>query len=99
MEKEIKPIEVQKELMAKKVEANFSHYTAGNLYYTVGLVDSVPMGTYQFPIRTVEPEFGLSTFILSEDLGTTTFSKQMKGSELNRWIKKAIENGDFVRVA
>jgi hypothetical protein len=148
----IKPIEVQKELMSKKVEANFSHYTAGNLYYTVGLVDSAPMGTYQFPIRTIETGTiekiighcetkdldnegyldvsGLYTkeevekfyerrkasderdgiliesnpvevqlFKLSEDLGTTSFSNKMKGSELNRWIKKAIEKGDFIRVA
>jgi len=142
METTIKPIEVQKELMAKKVEANFSHYTAGNLYYTVGLVDSAPMGTYQFPVSTIESgtitemygklytgngivgsfnevdklysesevklvEEGKGSVVgiqvhvskLSSDLGTTTFSSKMKGSELNRWIKKAIEKGDFVRVA
>ena len=99
METTIKPIEVQKELMAKKVEANFSHYTAGNMYYTVGLVDSAPIGIYQFPIATVQTELGSSMYILSEDLGTTSFSSKVKGSELNRWIKKAIEKGDFVRVA
>lgn len=35
---------------------------------------------------------------LSEDLGTTTFSNEMKGSELNRWIKKSIENEEFIKV-
>lgn len=35
---------------------------------------------------------------LSSDLGTTTFSDEMKGSELNRWIEKAIKNDDFVKI-
>jgi hypothetical protein len=148
----INTLSVQKELMKFKVEADFSHYTSGNLYYTVGLSESVTMGTYQFPISTVETgtievmigpcktrDLDNDGFIdvsgiytseevrnfkerrkksderdgilieknpvevqvskLSSDLGTTTFSKRMKGSELNRWIKKAIEKGDFIRVA
>lgn len=35
---------------------------------------------------------------LSEDLGMTTFSAEMKGSLLNRWVKKAIEKDEFVKV-
>lgn len=35
---------------------------------------------------------------LSEDLGTTTFSAEIKGSELNRWIKKAIERDEFIKI-
>lgn len=35
---------------------------------------------------------------LSSDLGTTTFSDEMKGSELNRWIEKAIKNDDFIKI-
>lgn len=36
---------------------------------------------------------------LSSDLGTTTFSNEMRGSELNRWIAKAIKNDDFIKIA
>ena len=31
----------------------------------------------------------------SKDLGTTTFEAKMKGSDLNRWIGKAIDKGEF----
>lgn len=72
--------------------AKLSHYVSGNLYYTVALSD----GVYQFPIATVETK---DTLILSEDLGTTTFEAEMKGSDLNRWIAKAVSNGEFIRVS
>lgn len=137
MENEIKisAIEVQKELMKSKVMTKFSHYTSGNMYYTVEVLG----GTYQFPISTIdvgtlkeiakeevkdldgyqnlftvqhlylnsdienskdelrEPN-ELELIRLSEDLGTTTFSSEMKGSELNRWIKKAISNNEFIKI-
>ncbi len=35
---------------------------------------------------------------LSTDLGTTTFYGEMRGSELFRWIKKAIEKEEFIKV-
>ena len=97
---------VKKELYKSKVNAKFSHYTSGNLYYTVELTD----GVYQFPIKTIEEgptmnndESGLSmyeveTIVLSHDLGTTSFENEMKGSDLNRWISKAIDADDFVKI-
>jgi hypothetical protein len=33
------------------------------------------------------------TIELSHDLGDTTFAAEIKGSDLNRWISKAIKNG------
>lgn len=36
---------------------------------------------------------------LSSDLGTTSFYNEMRGSELNRWIAKAIEKNEFVKVS
>jgi hypothetical protein len=82
--------EVKKDLYKSKNMAKFSHYVSGNLYYTVELA----IGTYQFPISTVEKnenEFGMAIgFKLSEDLGTTEFSAEIKGSDLNRWIAKLI---------
>jgi hypothetical protein len=35
---------------------------------------------------------------LSEDLGTTTFESEMKGSDLNRWISRAIDKDEFVKI-
>lgn len=99
--------EVRKELMKTKGLASFHHYTAGNMYYTVALSD----GIFQFPIPTVEEgptfnddESGLSmyeveTVVLSSDLGTTSFFRDIKASELNRWIGKAIDNEEFVKIS
>jgi len=98
--------EITKELIKSRVMAKFSHYLKGNLYYTVELVS----GTYQFPIPTVEEgptfnddESGLSmyeteTVVLSADLGTTSFYNEMRGSELNRWVLKAIDSEEFIKV-
>ena len=80
--------EVKKDLYKSKNMAKLSHYVSGNLYYTVELED----GIYQFPIST----YNYPT--LSEDLGTTTFNAEMKGSDLNRWISKAIDKGEFIKI-
>lgn len=134
METTINVNEVKKELYKSKVNAKFSHYTSGNLYYTVDLSD----GTYQFPMSTtercsliaietlvkgkiieleaIEPDTEeqktavdneIDTFkselgkilSLSSDLGTTNFCAEVKGSELNRWIVKAIEKNDFIKIS
>jgi hypothetical protein len=68
--------------------AKFSHYIAGNLYYNVEVFGEL----YQFPISTY------SYPNLSEDLGTTSFEAEIKGSELARWIGKAIDKDQFTRV-
>jgi hypothetical protein len=90
--------EVKKDLYKSKNMAKFSHYVSGNLYYTVELA----IGTYQFPIATVEdrePIFDSVPGIqLSEDLGTTEFAAEIKGSDLNRWIAKAIDKGEFIKI-
>ncbi len=98
--------EVKKELLKNKTVAKLSHYCAGNLYYQVQLES----GLYQFPIATIEEgptfnddESGLSmyeveTVILSEDLGTTRFEAEIRGSELARWISKAIKNETFIKL-
>jgi hypothetical protein len=84
-------------LYKSKVMAKFSHYVSGNIYYTV----EVEGGTYQFPIETTEyaeMADGMGELILSSDLGTTSFYNEMKGSELNRWIGKAIDNKEFTKI-
>jgi hypothetical protein len=98
--------EIKKDLYKSKVMAQFSHYCHGKLYYKIVVMEEL----YQFPISTVEEgptfnddESGLSmyeieTVVLSSDLGTTEFGAEIKGSELNRWIAKAIDKGEFIKV-
>ena len=101
--------EVKKDLYKSKNMAKLSHYVSGNLYYNIVVFDEL----YQFAIPTVEEgttytvaisNNGVSniddvvTIKLSEDLGTTTFGDYMKGSDLNRWISKAIDKGEFVKI-
>ncbi len=90
--------EVKKDLYKSKNMASFSHYVAGNLYYNIIVLDEL----YQFPIATVEEREvifdSVPSIKLSEDLGTTEFGSKIKGSELNRWISKAIDKGEFIKV-
>lgn len=92
--------EIKKDLYKSKAMAKLSHYVSGNLYYTVELAD----GVYQFPISTVEVntesimDVDVELMSLSSDLGTTTFESEMKGSDLNRWISKAVSNGEFTKI-
>jgi hypothetical protein len=98
-------VEVKKDLMKSKTMARFSHYIAGNLYYNVEVFGEL----YQFPISTTQEgptfndESGLSmyeveTVILSEDLGTTRFEAEIRGSELARWISKSIKSETFIKL-
>lgn len=95
--------DVKKDLYKSKAMAKFSHYKKGELFYNVELID----GTYQFPIATVETydvgsikcECENIITELSPDLGETSFKAEIKGSDLNRWIAKAIKNDKFIRVA
>jgi hypothetical protein len=102
--------EIKKDLYKSKNMAKFSHYVSGNLYYTVELID----GIFQFIIPTVEEirlmvggfeemdgpaDAEYETMIkLSSDLGSTSFEKEMRGSELIRWIQKSINSNDFIKV-
>jgi len=106
--------DVKKDLYKSKVNAKFSHYCAGKLYYTVELQNGE---IYQFPINTTEQIplviqceqdpgeimvnddlFTGDSYIigLSSDLGNTPFNAEIKASELNRWIAKAFDKGDFI---
>jgi hypothetical protein len=101
---------IKKDLYKSKTMANFSHYCSGNLYYTV----IIEGGKYQFPVSTIDArkvmiggfeemdgpadaEY-LETIKLSSDLGTTSFGAEIKASELIRWIGKALEKGELIKV-
>ena len=99
-------IEMKKDLIKSKAMAKFSHYIAGNLYYNVEVFGEI----YQFPISTIEKnmryelatdggdEIEFEEITLSEDLGTTRFEAEIRGSELSRWISKAIKNESFIKL-
>ena len=94
--------EIKKDLYKSKVIAKFSHYKSGNLYYNVEVFGDM----YVFPIATVEEVIEtdsfereeIQTLKLSSDLGETEFKVEIKGSELARWISKAIKNETFKKL-
>ena len=89
--------EVKKDLYKSKEVAEFSRYVSGNIYYRV----KVGFDVYEFPIPTVDEADSVYDHVLynlSADLGTTSFEAKMKGSDLNRWIGKAIDNGEFTMI-
>ena len=98
--------EVKKDLYKSKEVAELSRYIGGNLYYQV----KVGFDVFEFPIPTIEDtsfyypstdggdEMEFEYTQASQDLGTTTFEPKMKGSDLNRWITKAIDNGEFTMI-
>ena len=111
--KTMEKLEIRKELYKSKAEAIFSHYVSGNLYYTIevnGGIYQFPIPTveaFEFDQNshldaigaTYDPGDSIPNgYHLSSDLGTTSFYKEMKGSELNRWIGKAIDNKEFIKL-
>lgn len=63
--------------------ARFDHFCGGNLYYTVVVNGS----TYLFNIST-DPR----------EVGTGDFYSEMKAITLMRWIKKCIDNDEFIKI-
>jgi hypothetical protein len=105
--------DVKKDLYKSKNMAFFSHYISGNLYYNIVVFEELyqfPIATvdkeiFEFPSpENMEKEdmekevVKVETTQLSTDLGTTTFEAEMKGSDLNRWIAKAIDKGEFIKI-
>ena len=106
--------EIKKDLYRSKAMATFSHYVSGNLYYVVSIFDSkylFPVATVEDGPVSVSEDCGehmistrdcativQHTYLLSSDLGTTAFLSEIKGSELIRWIGKALERDELTKV-
>jgi len=102
---ELTEIGVKKELYKSKAMANFSRYENGVLYYTIQLED----GLYEVPLH-LEEEVTLSTTANEEmvseftikmptaDMKGASFGPEVKGSDLNRWIAKAMKTGEFKKI-
>lgn len=107
METEVKinAVEVKKELYKSKVNAKFMYFDKPNLFYSVELES----GTYRFPIAVstkktltiMDGEEVVSMFDIERaapDLAGANFSTEVKASDLNRWIERAIKNDDFIKI-
>jgi hypothetical protein len=109
----INKTEVQKDLYKSRANAAFSHYVGGNLYYNVealGAVYQFPISSIEDTQIEVDiPEtwkkmfttekLMVDTIKLAEDLGVTKFNNEIKGSDLYRWISRAIDNNEFIQIS
>ena len=69
----------------KDTTAKFSHAIAGVLYYNLYVKDEV----YQFSIDMND----------KDDVGTTTFVNEYRGITLMRYIRKAIDTENLVKIS
>jgi len=58
-------------------------------------IEQNPEGTGEYEKVRVE----LSSIKLADDLRGAKFAAEIKGSELNRWIVKALDNNDLVKLS
>jgi hypothetical protein len=103
--------EVKKDLYKSKAVAKLSHYDGdtGQLVYIVelfGIPHQFPLKVYEYVDEEVEVKLDANQGIvtvtkmrLADDLRGAKFAPEIKGSNLNRWIVKAIENSELVALA
>lgn len=104
--------EVQKSLLKNKTMAFFDRFENGDLFYNVwvdGFDYQFPIPVMkEVHINTeVNDESGEPTGIVirakihapKPDVKGAAFVKEMRGSELFRWIAKAIDNNNFIQIS
>jgi|ERR1044072_6726719 hypothetical protein len=107
--KMVEIVEIQKDLFKSKAVAKLMYYepSNGDLMYTVNALGK----DWVFPIHTVQPttikkrllgkdddifvEVEVNTIKLTDDLKGARWEPEIKGSSLIRWIKQAINLGEF----
>lgn len=103
--------EIKKDLYKSKNMAKFSHYQSGELFYTVEIASGkyqFPISTtekalvmfehYFLNIESIDGTKGVQTLKLSDDLGSTPFEAEMRGSELIRWMQMAMKTDSFIKI-
>ncbi len=93
MEETISLNEIKKYLYITKFNATLNRVCEAVMYYRFNYKEII----FEFPISTVTHVDCLE-YNLSADLGTTNFYPEMKASELIRWIGKALDNGELIKV-
>ena len=102
---------IKKDLYKSKAIAKFVHYDNGKLVYEVDILD----GRYQFPIHVTQDDYetvtkdmgdGLTVgkqekfgVKLADDLGGAIFGVDVEAKHLNRWITKAFENKELMKIS
>ena len=79
---------------------------SGTFIFPINTVDKINSTLYRLDPKTqASPTIDLmyvpimeKTFTLSAELGLTDFGAEMKASDLNRWIVKAIEKDEFLKI-
>lgn len=98
-------IDVKKELYKSKAIAKFSHIEDGKAFYHVEYQGAL----HQFPLdleesKTITINMGdeeIASFdikVPAADMKGATFGTEVKGSDLNRWIARAIKTGNFMKI-
>lgn len=89
--------DIQKDLYKTKVDATFDRFDNGKLYYNVEIMGE----PYQFPINTLEKNVSDTTFvyIIATDIKGAAFRTQMPARELFRWIAKAVDSNDLIKLS
>lgn len=70
--------------IVKDTKSIFSYASAGVLYYVVEIGNE----KYQFPVNMND----------KEDVGTTAFVSEYKTITLMRYVRKALEKDEFIRI-
>lgn len=68
----------------KDTKSKFSHAIAGVLYY----IDEVGEDKYQFPVDMND----------KNDVGEAVFGSEFKSITLMRYIRKAMDKGEFIKL-
>jgi len=104
--------EVQKSLLKNKTMARFDRFENGDLFYDVevdGITYQFPIATIKevhVNMETQDESGELSGIVVrakihapKPDVKGAAFTTQMRGSELFRWIARAIDNNDFIQIS
>jgi hypothetical protein len=80
----------------------------GTYMFPIDTVDKVSAPLFKIEIKSADTQTTENVSYtkaegnfctLSADLGSTPFGSEVKGSDLNRWIAKAIEKDDFIKIS
>lgn len=102
---------IKKDLLKTKVIAKFNNFFNGKLYYNVDVLGNTyqfPIDTVELTKVTVSVnvpalpgQYGTEViipdiYVKAADVSGAKFTVDMRGSELMRWITKAIASDNFV---
>lgn len=105
-------IDVQKDLLKSKTIADFDRFENGDLFYNVNILDDLyqfpipTIGEVHINHDILDSEGEQSgmkliakTFRPKNDVKGAAFTPQMRGSELFRWIKKAYNDNNLIKIS